>query len=88
MLGGPGETRESVLESLTFADSLPLDQLKITSGIRIYPQTALAAAALADGMMTAEDDLMHPKFYLVRELEAWLSETVKTWIADRPHWMT
>ena len=88
MLGGPGETRESVLESLTFADSLPLDQLKITSGIRIYPQTALARAAIDEGMISPDYDLLLPKFYLVRELEEWLSETVKTWIADRPHWMT
>ena len=42
LLGGPGETRETVLESLTFADSLPLDFLKITTGIRIYPGTDLA----------------------------------------------
>jgi radical SAM superfamily enzyme YgiQ (UPF0313 family) len=88
MLGGPGETRESVLESLTFADSLPLDQLKITSGIRIYPQTALARAAIDEGMISPDYDLLLPKFYLVRELEEWLSETLKTWIADRPHWMT
>ena len=88
MLGGPGETRESVLESLTFADSLPLDQLKITSGIRIYPQTALARAAINEGMISPDCDLLLPKFYLVRELEEWLSETVKTWMADRPHWMT
>ena len=37
MLGGPGETKESVLASLAFADSLELDALKITVGIRIYP---------------------------------------------------
>ena len=88
MLGGPGETQESVLESLTFADSLPLDQLKITSGIRIYPRTALARVAIDAGMISPDDDLLLPKFYLVRELEEWLLETVKTWMADRPHWMT
>jgi radical SAM superfamily enzyme YgiQ (UPF0313 family) len=88
MLGGPGETRESVLESLTFADSLPMDQLKITSGIRIYPQTALARTAIDEGIISPDDDLLLPRFYLVRELEEWLSETVKTWMVDRPHWMT
>ncbi len=88
MLGGPGETRESVLESLTFADSLPLDQLKVTSGIRIYPYTALARTAIDDGMISPADDLLLPKFYLVRGIEEWLSETVKVWMADRPHWMT
>jgi radical SAM superfamily enzyme YgiQ (UPF0313 family) len=88
MLGGPGETRESVLESLTFADSLPLDQLKVTSGIRIYPYTALARTAIDEEMISPTDDLLLPKFYLVRGIEEWLSETVKGWMADRPHWMT
>ena len=88
MLGGPGETRESVLESLTFADSLPLDQLKVTSGIRIYPYTALARTAIDEELISPADNLLLPKFYLVREIEEWLSETVKVWMADRPHWMT
>ena len=88
MLGGPGETRESVLESLTFADSLPLDQLKVTSGIRIYPYTALARTAIDEEMISPTDNLLLPKFYLVRGIEEWLSETVKVWMADRPHWMT
>src|SRR5450756_1487097 len=34
MLGGPGETRGTVEESLAFTDSLDLDALKITGGIR------------------------------------------------------
>ena len=45
LLGGPGETRESVEQSLAFADSLNLDALKVTVGVRIYPQTPLAARA-------------------------------------------
>jgi radical SAM superfamily enzyme YgiQ (UPF0313 family) len=88
LLGGPGETRESVLESLAFVDSLPLEQGKTTCGIRIYPDTALARAAVADGMISPEDDLLRPKFYLARELEEWLPETLATWMADRPRWMT
>ena len=31
LLGGPGETRETVEESLAFADSLPIEALKITA---------------------------------------------------------
>lgn len=52
LLGGPGETRETVEESLEFADSLRLDALKITVGLRIYPQTPLASSALADGALS------------------------------------
>jgi radical SAM superfamily enzyme YgiQ (UPF0313 family) len=37
LLGGPDGTRESAEESLAFADSLDLDLVKITLGMRIYP---------------------------------------------------
>ncbi len=40
LLGGPEEPHDSVEESLAFAESLRLDQLLITIGIRIYPATA------------------------------------------------
>ena len=36
LLGGPGETKETVLESLAFVDELSLDFMKISVGIRIY----------------------------------------------------
>ena len=86
LLGGPGETRQSVEESLAFADSLPLEMLKITAGIRIYPETPLAATALREGLITEETDLLFPTFYLAKGLEGWLHRTVEDWLADRPHW--
>jgi radical SAM superfamily enzyme YgiQ (UPF0313 family) len=64
LLGGPGETQASVEESLAFADSLHLDLLKVTVGIRIYPDTPLARRALREGVITPEDDLLSPRFYL------------------------
>jgi len=77
LLGGPGETRESVEESLAFAESLGLDGLRVTAGIRIYPGTALARRALAEGMIDSEDDLLRPHFYIAPGLEQWLHERVK-----------
>jgi radical SAM superfamily enzyme YgiQ (UPF0313 family) len=69
LLGGPGETQVSVEESLAFADSLHLDLLKVTVGMRIYPDTPLARTALRDGVITPEDDLLFPRFYLTPGLE-------------------
>jgi radical SAM superfamily enzyme YgiQ (UPF0313 family) len=87
LLGGPGETQESVEESLAFADSLELDSLKITAGIRVYPHTPLAKRAIGEGIISSEDDLLFPRFYLAKGLEVWLPETLKCWMAARPHWM-
>ncbi len=76
LLGGPGETRESVEESLAFADSLELDGLRITVGIRIYPGTQLAGRALAEGLITSEDQLLTPHFYLARGVDPWIRSAV------------
>ena len=83
LLGGPGETRESVEESLAFADSLTLDALKITVGLRIYPATALAAMALGEGLIRRDDDLLWPRFYMAPPLREWLPERVASYKAER-----
>jgi len=88
LLGGPGETKESAQESLAFADSLNLEAMKVSVGIRIYPYTALADAALKEGLIAPDDDLLMPRFYVAEGLEGWLREIVKKWSASRPHWMT
>jgi radical SAM superfamily enzyme len=88
LLGGPGETKESVEESVAFVDSLGLDAMKITVGLRIYPNTSLANTALSEGMITAQDDLLFPKFYIVRGLEDWLRKIVTKCMAERPNWMS
>jgi radical SAM superfamily enzyme YgiQ (UPF0313 family) len=76
LLGGPGETRETVEESLAFAGSLCLDGLKITVGLRIYPHTTLASIAVAEGVVRPDDDLLLPRFYLAAGLRDWLPERV------------
>jgi radical SAM superfamily enzyme YgiQ (UPF0313 family) len=87
LLGGPGETRKSVQESLVFADSLNLDSLKITIGIRIYPYTALAKTATDEGLILPGDNLLLPRFYVVSSLKDWLYDTIRLWMVDRNHWM-
>jgi radical SAM superfamily enzyme YgiQ (UPF0313 family) len=86
LLGGPGETRESVMESFNLVDSLPLDLVKLSIGVRIYPHTALAKTAVDEGVIAPDDDLLQPRFYIQKGLEEWLRETARIWMEDRPHW--
>jgi radical SAM superfamily enzyme YgiQ (UPF0313 family) len=76
LLGGPGETRSTVEESLAFAESLGLDSLKVTVGLRIYPDTPLADRAEQEGLLAPGDDLLFPRFYLAPGLEPWIHERV------------
>lgn len=85
LLGGPGETEATVRESLGFAESLELEALKITVGIRIYPGTAVARRAREKGLVDPGDSLLQPSFYLEPELAEWLPEFIETWSAERPN---
>jgi len=87
LLGGPGENRKTVLESLTFADSLALEVVKVTTGIRIYPNTQLARTAREAGLIESDADLLFPKFYMAREVEGWLEQTVDAWMKGCPNWI-
>ncbi len=78
MLGVPGETPESLIESLEVADSLGLSILKITIGVRIYPHTPLARQAVAEGVIAADDDLLEPRFYLAPAVKGWVEEAVRS----------
>jgi len=87
LLGGPGETRESVGRSLSFAESLQLDSMKVSIGIRIYPNTDVARVAFQENLISSENDLLLPRFYLAQGLQGWIEEAVSGFIADKPKWI-
>ncbi len=87
LLGGPGETRETVNKSFDFANGLDLDMMRLTVGIRIYPNTVLERFARAEGLISMDDDLLHPRFYLRKELDPWLPEAATALAAARSNWI-
>ncbi len=78
LLGVPGETLETVAESLDFANSLGLDSLRITIGARIYPRTPLAVLAVEEGIVAADDDLLQPSFYLAPSVAGRVEDMVRS----------
>jgi len=73
--GGPGETKETVEESLAFIDEIDPLMVGGEIGMRIYPNTPLAEMALEEGVISEGQDLYEPAFYI--------SDDVKGWIHDR-----
>jgi radical SAM superfamily enzyme YgiQ (UPF0313 family) len=86
LLGGPGETKTSAEESLAFAESLQLDAMKLSIGVRIYPHTDVAHIAEQEGLIASEQDLLLPRFYVAQHLEDWLHETAGARIAAHANW--
>jgi radical SAM superfamily enzyme YgiQ (UPF0313 family) len=71
LLGGPGETRETVLETLDFAlhHVGANDMVYLAAGIRIYPETPLHGLALRQRLVAQDDDLLAQRFYVSPHLD-------------------
>lgn len=86
LLGGPGESRESVEESVALMDELRPDSVRVSVGIRIFPGCELERVAVEDGFIIEGQNLLQPAFYLQREAEAWLYGLMAEVCASRPGW--
>ncbi|PLX18494.1 MAG: hypothetical protein C0597_06185, partial [Marinilabiliales bacterium] len=66
MLGGPGETEETILETFEFIDEYIYeeDMVHITEGIRIIPETKLYDIAIREAVISEEDHVIEPMFYV------------------------
>ncbi len=76
MLGGPGETEETVKETLRFAETRirKNDVAYFNLGIRIYPGTELELVARKQGRLSlSHKEMLEPVFYVSPELSySWL----------------
>jgi radical SAM superfamily enzyme YgiQ (UPF0313 family) len=86
LLGGPGETEETVRETLRFAESsiAPRDIAFFNTGIRIYPGTELEAIARREGVLSLNgEEMLRPVFYVTAGLDPeWLRAEVKRAMAS------
>ena len=60
LFGGPGESPQTLQETLENAEKLEKSVFFFFCGIRIYPHTALYETALREGQITADQNLLQP----------------------------
>ncbi|MBI5017231.1 MAG: radical SAM protein [Deltaproteobacteria bacterium] len=90
LLGGPGETRATVAETLRFAETSlgPSDAAFFNVGVRVYPGTALEGIARDEGVLDGTEDLLDPTFYLSPALDPeWLLRTVNRAVGGNPRFL-
>ncbi|USD39013.1 MULTISPECIES: lipid biosynthesis B12-binding/radical SAM protein [Ferrimonas] len=69
ILGGWGETRQTLSDTIANAERLPSTVLFPFYGMRVYPDTLLQQQMLAAGELKPGDDLLHPRYYLSPEFD-------------------
>jgi hypothetical protein len=90
LVGGPGETPQTMEETLDFARwRLERgDAVYMTVGLRIYPGTTLHRIAIAEGVVPPDSNLLDPTFYFSSSLrfDAAVAR-LRRFAADHPRFM-
>ena len=86
LIGAPGENRQTVEESVEFLSRRSPMMVDFCLGIRLMPHTPLFEIAVREGVVSADDPLMEPKFYVSPQIEAWIEDYVREVCAQHPSW--
>ena len=91
LFGGPGETPETVAETVRVTDEIGPTAVVAMVGLRIYPETTLARLARDEGLIGERQPLLEPRFYAAGRIAGdpemmWLPRQVQEAAAPRRNW--
>ena len=85
ILGGYGETKKTLLETIENSKKIDYSVFFPFIGMRIYPKTRLYDIALREGKIQASDSLLDPTYYLSEDFD--LEATKKLARATNKAWV-
>jgi len=88
IFGGPGESEQSVSETIALMDELQPTAVIAMAGIRILPGTGMVEIAIRDGQIDADDNLLYPKFYIAPGLlQDGLIDRIESHARQQSNWI-
>lgn len=94
LFGAPGETRETVRETIEFIKRIDPQRVSVTVGLRVFPGTEFEQMVRAEGLVVGNpnlhgriennDDLLHPIFYLPTSMGPEPQKYIADLIGDDP----
>jgi radical SAM superfamily enzyme YgiQ (UPF0313 family) len=87
IFGGPGETEESVEQTIALMEELQPTAVIAMTGIRILPGTGMVEIARRDGQIEADDPLIEPRFYVSPLLGDALIDRIDAYARQQPNWI-
>jgi hypothetical protein len=87
LFGGPGETRETVLESFALMDEVSPTAVIAMTGIRVFPGTAIHRIALEEGVIAPGSSLLEPLFYISPSIRDSLCDIITELALKRKNWI-
>ena len=86
-LGAPGETEETLQDTLGLMEKISPTAVIAMLGLRIFPGTGLARLAEAEEMISLSHDFLQPAFYIAPRVKAKLVEWAEKAATLHPTWI-
>jgi radical SAM superfamily enzyme YgiQ (UPF0313 family) len=87
LLGGPGETMETVFETLEAIKDMSPTAVICMVGTRVFPGTRLAAICVEEGLVGPKTDFLKPIFYLSPAIENEILPFLEKFSRQNPNWI-
>jgi radical SAM superfamily enzyme YgiQ (UPF0313 family) len=87
LLGGPGETMETVHQTLDAINKMSPTAVICMIGIRVFPNTRLSLIAMEEEMIGPEEDFLKPVFYLSPAIKNEILPFVEKFSKENPTWI-
>jgi radical SAM superfamily enzyme YgiQ (UPF0313 family) len=87
VFGGDGETWDTVAETIAVMDECRPTAVTAMCGVRVYPETPLAASLIARGEVPSVEALYDPWFWFAAGVRDGLAETVAAAGRARRNWI-
>jgi len=90
IFGGPGETEETMMESVQQMDRIDPTAVMVTIGLRIYPGTDLVQRSRQEIHPAAgtSGNLLEPEFFISPAVGEFIVEKVGELVSQRPYWIS
>jgi len=86
LIGGPGEDRATIEETVEFLEPRTPFLLDFSVGMRLMPNTRLRDIAVKEGIISDDDPLMEPKFYISDDIKDWIEDYLNEACLRHPNW--
>ncbi len=86
LIGGPGEDKETVEETIEFLEQRTPFLVDFCIGIRLMPGTDLIETAIKEGVISADDPLLEPTFYISPAIKDWIRAYLTDVCSSHPNW--
>jgi radical SAM superfamily enzyme YgiQ (UPF0313 family) len=87
VFGGPGESKETLLETLALMDEVSPTAVIAMVGIRLFPGTKLADFASQEDLIIEDESMLKPTFYLPESVRPFVLDILHEHVEENKNWI-